>query len=167
MVTFLNEFAVVDIVPEHIPGPAVHHPLRPQCLRAIYGHGDTLHWEKGPYIWAWGHSALGKGPLYMGMGTLCTGKRAPIYGHALAKRLLYMGPCGDRPQIAVWQLQPTHVRRTMANPLQVVPPGWRYIAEQCPSLPHPWVSPLHVCRVCRPTSNDPPHHSSSVTQTVG
>ena len=26
----------------------------------IYGHGDTLHWQKGPHIWAWGHFALAK-----------------------------------------------------------------------------------------------------------
>ena len=46
----------------------------------IYGHGDTLHCQKGPYIGAWGHFALPKRPLYRGMGTLCTAKKAPIYG---------------------------------------------------------------------------------------
>ena len=47
----------------------------------IYGHGDTLHWQKGPNIRPWGHFALAKGPLYMGIQTLCTAKKAPIYGH--------------------------------------------------------------------------------------
>ena len=61
----------------------------------IYGHGDTLHWQKGPHIWArghfalakgahkwaWGHFELAKRPPYMGIGTLCTGKKAPLYGH--------------------------------------------------------------------------------------
>ena len=42
----------------------------------IYGHGDTLYWQEGPHIWAWGHFALAKS-----MGTLCTGKKAPIYEH--------------------------------------------------------------------------------------
>ena len=46
----------------------------------IYGHGDTLHQQKGPHVWAWGHFALAKRPPYMGMGTLCTGKKARIYG---------------------------------------------------------------------------------------
>ena len=46
----------------------------------IYRHGDTLHWQKGPQIWAWGHFTLAKRAPYMGMGTLCTGKKAPIYG---------------------------------------------------------------------------------------
>ena len=45
------------------------------------GKGDTLHWEKGPHKWAWGHVALAKRPSYMGMGTLCNGKKAPINGH--------------------------------------------------------------------------------------
>ena len=46
----------------------------------IYGDGDTLHWQKGPHIWGWGHFALAKRPPYMGMGTLCTGKKAPYVG---------------------------------------------------------------------------------------
>ena len=59
--------------------------------------------------WAWGHFALPKKPLEMGMGTLCTVKKPPIYGRvdawhcqkapyiwawghiALPKRPLYMG----------------------------------------------------------------------------
>ena len=45
----------------------------------ISGLGDTLHWQKGAHIWAWGHFALAKMPAYMGMGTLYTGKKAPIY----------------------------------------------------------------------------------------
>ena len=36
----------------------------------MYGHGDTLHWQKGPHIWAWAHFAVEKKPPYMGMGTL-------------------------------------------------------------------------------------------------
>ena len=74
----------------------------------IYGHGDALPWQKGLYIWAWGHFALAKQtlwawrhfalakklpymgmallalakePLYMGMGTLCTCENASTYGH--------------------------------------------------------------------------------------
>ena len=47
----------------------------------IYGHGDTLHWQKGPYIWAWGHFALGQsdtrdgpyegGKLAFGISLVC------------------------------------------------------------------------------------------------
>ena len=33
-----------------------------------YGHGDILHWQKGPPIWAWGNFAMAKRPPYMGMG---------------------------------------------------------------------------------------------------
>ena len=47
----------------------------------VYWHGDTLHCQKVPYIWAWGHFALPKRRLYIGMGTLCSSKKAPIYGH--------------------------------------------------------------------------------------
>ena len=75
----------------------------------MYGHGDTLHRQKGPHVWAWVHFALAKRPPCMGMGTLCTGKMAPMYGHGdtlhwqkgpriwawghltLAKRPPYMG----------------------------------------------------------------------------
>ena len=35
---------------------------------AMYGISDTLHWQKGPHKWAWGHFALAKRPAYMGMG---------------------------------------------------------------------------------------------------
>ena len=35
----------------------------------IFGHGDTLHCQKAPYIWTWRHFALPKSPLEMGMGT--------------------------------------------------------------------------------------------------
>ena len=35
----------------------------------------------GGYMGAWGHFALAKRPPYMGIGTLCTSKKAPIYGH--------------------------------------------------------------------------------------
>ena len=48
---------------------------------SMYGHGDTLHGQKGSHIWPWGHFALAKRPPYMGMGTLCAGKNAPIHGH--------------------------------------------------------------------------------------
>ena len=34
-----------------------------------------------PYIWAWGHFELPKSPLCMGMGTLCTAKKPPMYVH--------------------------------------------------------------------------------------
>ena len=47
----------------------------------IYGHGDTLHLEKGLRTWAWRHFVLAKRPPYMGIGKLGTGKKAPIYGH--------------------------------------------------------------------------------------
>ena len=40
-------------------------------------HGDILHCQKAPYIWAWGHFELPKRPLYMGMGTLCIAKKPP------------------------------------------------------------------------------------------
>ena len=33
----------------------------------MYGHGDTLHCQKAPYIWAWGQFALPKSLLNMGM----------------------------------------------------------------------------------------------------
>ena len=46
----------------------------------IYGNGDTLHCQKPPHIWRWGHFALPKGPSYMAMGTLCTAKKPLIYG---------------------------------------------------------------------------------------
>ena len=36
----------------------------------MYGHGDTLHWQKGTHVWAWGHFALAKRPPCIGMGTL-------------------------------------------------------------------------------------------------
>ena len=73
------------------------------------GHGDTLHRQKGPHIWAWGHFALAIKLPYIGIGTLCTVKNAPIYGNgdtshwqkcphiwasghiALAKMPTYMG----------------------------------------------------------------------------
>ena len=77
---------------------------------SIHGHEDSLHWQKGPqsraerqfalakkglHIWVWGHFALAKGLPYLGMGTLCTGKKAPIdgqWGHFhLAKSSQYMG----------------------------------------------------------------------------
>ena len=46
----------------------------------IYGHGDTLHWQKGAHKWARGHFALAKRPQHMGMGTLWSGKKAPNMG---------------------------------------------------------------------------------------
>ena len=56
----------------------------------IYGHRNTLHWQKGPHNWAWGLIVLAKRPPYMGMGTLCTSKQAPIpgYGDTLPIRLM-------------------------------------------------------------------------------
>eukprot|EP00670_Eutreptiella_braarudii_P019901 CAMPEP_0174355358 /NCGR_PEP_ID=MMETSP0811_2-20130205/24508_1 /TAXON_ID=73025 ORGANISM="Eutreptiella gymnastica-like, Strain CCMP1594" /NCGR_SAMPLE_ID=MMETSP0811_2 /ASSEMBLY_ACC=CAM_ASM_000667 /LENGTH=95 /DNA_ID=CAMNT_0015486685 /DNA_START=228 /DNA_END=515 /DNA_ORIENTATION=+ len=33
-----------------------------------YGCGDTLHCQKAPYLWAWGHFALPKSSVDMGMG---------------------------------------------------------------------------------------------------
>ena len=47
----------------------------------IYGHEDTLNWQKGPHTWAWGHFALEEWLPYLGSGTLFTGKKDPIYGH--------------------------------------------------------------------------------------
>ena len=46
----------------------------------IDGHGDSLHCQKGPYLWAWGHFALPKRPLIMGMGTVYTAQKATSYG---------------------------------------------------------------------------------------
>ena len=46
----------------------------------IYGNGDTLHCQKAPHIWRWGHFTLPKSPSYMAMGTLCTAKKPLIYG---------------------------------------------------------------------------------------
>ena len=60
-------------------GHSIYHP--PEKEYAKECPKMDLPWQKGPYIWAWGHFALAKRPLYMGMGTLCTGKKAPIYGH--------------------------------------------------------------------------------------
>ena len=48
----------------------------------IYGYGDTLHCQKAAYISARGHFALPKGPIYLGMATVCTANKPPI---------LYMG----------------------------------------------------------------------------
>ena len=48
------------------------------CMRII---GDILHSQKAPHTSAWGHFAQPKSPPYMGMGTLCTAKKPPIYGH--------------------------------------------------------------------------------------
>ena len=42
--------------------------------------GDTLHCQKAPHIWRWGHLALAKSPSYMATGTLCTAKKPLIYG---------------------------------------------------------------------------------------
>ena len=59
----------------------------------IYGHGDALRYQKSPNMWmcghvalpkrapyrlAWGHSALAKSSLCMGMGTFCMAKKPPI-----------------------------------------------------------------------------------------
>ena len=44
----------------------------------IYGQGDTLHKQKGPHIWAWGHFALAKMSLYISIETFCTTKKATI-----------------------------------------------------------------------------------------
>ena len=41
---------------------------------------DPLHWQKAPHIWRWGHFALAESPSYTAMGTLCTAKRPLIYG---------------------------------------------------------------------------------------
>ena len=45
----------------------------------ICGLGDTLHCKKAPYIWEWGHFALPKRPLYVGVGTHCSTKKPLIY----------------------------------------------------------------------------------------
>ena len=64
----------------------------------MYTHREKVQWQSNatlrprrcikttdrlytPYIWAWGHFALPKRPLKMGMGTLCIAKKAPKYGH--------------------------------------------------------------------------------------
>ena len=62
----------------------------------IYGHGDTLHCQKAPHIWTWGHFPLAKSPPYMGMGTLCTAKKPPIYGHGDTFH------CQKAPHIWAW-----------------------------------------------------------------
>ena len=46
----------------------------------IYGDGDTLHCQKAPHIWRWGHFAPPQSPAYMAMGTLCTAKKPLTYG---------------------------------------------------------------------------------------
>ena len=46
----------------------------------IYGDGDTLHRQKAPHKWRWGHFALPKSPSYMAMGTLYTAKKPLIHG---------------------------------------------------------------------------------------
>ena len=63
---------------------------RSPALGPIYGHGDTLHCQKAPYVWAWEHFALPKSALCMGMGTRCTAKQPPVYvyGDTLPKILL-------------------------------------------------------------------------------
>ena len=47
----------------------------------ICGHGDTLHYQKGPRIRAWGHFAMAKRHPCMGMETRSSGKKASIYRH--------------------------------------------------------------------------------------
>ena len=58
----------------------------------MYGHGDTLHCQKAPYIWA-----LPKSPRYMGMGTVCTAEKQCTYMGTrtlcTTKKILYMGMC--------------------------------------------------------------------------
>ena len=44
----------------------------------MYGHGDSLHREKGFYILAPKQFPLPKSLLYVSMGTVCTAKR-PLY----------------------------------------------------------------------------------------
>ena len=69
------------------PAPPLHYQKGPYI-----GMGTRCNPQKGPlwmgmglppkptFIWAWGHLALPKGPLKVGMGTLCTAKRPPKYG---------------------------------------------------------------------------------------
>ena len=104
--------------------PAAHGAQEGLTEQPIFRHGDTLHCRKALYIWAWGHFARPKRPLYMGMGTLCTAEKPPIYGHgdhlhcqkgpyiwawghfALPKRPLYMGMgalcTAQKPPIYTW-----------------------------------------------------------------
>ena len=65
-------------VPERYMGMGTHCSAEKPPM---YGHPDTLHYQKAPYIWAWGHFALRKSRLCMGMGTLCTAEKPPMYGH--------------------------------------------------------------------------------------
>ena len=91
-------------------------PTPARCIRT-YLNITPCHCPPSPIVgithvlvsWAWGHFALAKRPPHMGMAALCTGKKAPIYGHgdtlhwrnsphlwawkhfALAKKPPYMG----------------------------------------------------------------------------
>ena len=65
-------------VPERYMGMGTHCSAEKPPM---YGHPDTLHYQKAPYIWAWGHFALRKNHLCMGMGTLCTAEKPPTDGH--------------------------------------------------------------------------------------
>ena len=62
----------------------------------IYGDGDTLHWQKAPHIWQWGHFALAKSPSYMAMGTLCTARKPLIYGNGDSLHCQKVGGGGVR-----------------------------------------------------------------------
>ena len=46
----------------------------------ICANGNTLHRQKAPHIWRWGHFALPKSPSHTATGTLCTAKKPLIYG---------------------------------------------------------------------------------------
>ena len=48
-----------------------------ECFLAV----QSVHCQKDPYIWAWGHFALPNSHLHMGMQMHCTAKKLPIYGH--------------------------------------------------------------------------------------
>ena len=111
------------------------------CQKGLYiWAGETVHCQKGPYIRAWGHLALPKRPLYLGMGTLCTAKKAFVSGQGklcTAKKAPVFRH-GDTPSFvcpvrcAYWGLTSMYTsRRTDRRP------PFKF-------------APLTPCRGCRP-----------------
>ena len=51
------------------------------CIYILQPLYLTLHCQKAPHLWRWGHFAVPKSPSYMAMGTLYTAKKPLIYGN--------------------------------------------------------------------------------------
>ena len=131
----------------------------------IYGHGDTLHWEKGPYIWAWGHSALGKGPLYTGMHLQ---KGSYIWGRAGIAHKSQFGSFSQPTSGGQWQ---THCRwcpqggaisQNSAPPCPTL--GSRCCTCAGCAVPQAMIRPLQCHRPCACDRRGPPNGPFETTQ---